>query len=185
MITTIDDSQNGFRMVLLPNALTAQNTSSQSLWYAIMALSAAHLYGPDSATQYKLSAIRLLSKSIRDGEHGTVSQFATCMMLCVCDVCTFSRAISLTKNDQVFDSVDGSWYIHLVAASRMLSRTRILAGSGQPISFLESWMAYHRVLAEFSHGPGILQHNVTLTLPSETEEKIRVRVATRSPLSLT
>lgn len=87
MITTIDDSQNGFRTVLLPNALLKQCASSQSLWYAIMALSAAHLYGPDSATPYKLTAIRLLSDSIRNGDQGAIGQFSTCMMLCVCDVC--------------------------------------------------------------------------------------------------
>lgn len=86
MITTIDDSQNGFRTVLLPNALSQQSLSSQSLLYAILALSAAHLYGRDLASAYKLSAIRLLSESICRGENGTVGQFATCMMLCVCDV---------------------------------------------------------------------------------------------------
>ena len=77
-------------MVLLPNALSRECASSKSLWYAIMALSAAHLYGPASATPYKLSAIRLLSETIHEGEHGTIGQFATCMMLCVCDVCTSS-----------------------------------------------------------------------------------------------
>ena len=86
MITTIDDGWNGFRTVLLPNALSEHTLSSKSLRYSILALSAARLWGGESATKYKLSAIRLLSESIRRGEDGSIGQFAACMMLCVCDV---------------------------------------------------------------------------------------------------
>ena len=86
MITTIDDSRNGFRTVLIPNALSGKSLSSQSLREAILALSASHLQGYEAAVKYKLRAIRLLSNSINKGEKEYVSQFATCMMLCICDV---------------------------------------------------------------------------------------------------
>jgi hypothetical protein len=86
MITTIDDSQNGFRTVLIPNALSGKSLSSQGLREAILALSAFHLWGSDAAVKYKIRAIRLLSESISRREKEFASQFATCMMLCVCDV---------------------------------------------------------------------------------------------------
>jgi hypothetical protein len=86
MITTVDDSRNGFRTVLIPNALSGTSLSSQSLRETLMALSAFHLQGHNAAVKYKIRAIRLLSESINRREKDFVSQFATCMMLCVCDV---------------------------------------------------------------------------------------------------
>ena len=86
MITTIDDSRNGFRTVLIPNALSAQSLSSQSLLEAIMALSALHLWGRQAAIKHKLRSIRLLSQSIETNEDQPVGQFGTCMMMCVADV---------------------------------------------------------------------------------------------------
>ena len=71
---------------------------------------------------------------------------------------------------QVFDSADGSWYIHLGAASRMLCHTKKLTGNGQYMFFLDGWIAYHRVLAEFCHGAGRLQGIVSPILPSDEEE---------------
>ncbi|KAL2066915.1 hypothetical protein VTL71DRAFT_1339 [Oculimacula yallundae] len=65
MITTIDDDQNGFRSILLPNALSHQSLASQSLHEAILALSALHL---------------------QDRIHSGQRETGTCMMLCVCDV---------------------------------------------------------------------------------------------------
>ena len=86
MITTIDDGRNGFRTVLLPNALSLQSLASQSLHEAILALSALHLLGRQAAIEHKINSIRLLSQSIQANENQHVSQFGTCMMLCVCDV---------------------------------------------------------------------------------------------------
>ncbi|KAG0645071.1 Arginine-requiring 81 [Hyphodiscus hymeniophilus] len=54
MITTIDDSRNGFRTVLIPNALSGKSLASQSLREAILALSAFHLQGYDAAVKYKV-----------------------------------------------------------------------------------------------------------------------------------
>jgi hypothetical protein len=95
MITTINDSANGFRMVLLPIALYGQSLSSQSLRQSILALSATHLYGPNAAVEYKLNAIRLLSQSFESCESDTTSQLATCMMLCVTDVYTTHEVFDL------------------------------------------------------------------------------------------
>lgn len=86
MITTIDDSLNGFRNYLLPNALADRYLSCLSLRYAILAVSAYHLWGAEAAVHYKISAIRTLTQSIQTGDGGRRGQFATCMMLCVGDV---------------------------------------------------------------------------------------------------
>ncbi|KAF7899967.1 hypothetical protein EAF00_004303 [Botryotinia globosa] len=130
MITTIDDSLNGFRNYLLPNALADRYLSCLSLRYAILAVSAYHLWGTEAAVQYKVSAIRLLSQSIQRGDGGLRGQFATCMMLCVGDV---------------FDGADGSWPTHLKAARDIgLRMTKD--------HFLHTWLLYHDVLADFSHG---------------------------------
>jgi len=86
MITTIDDGRNGFRTVLLPNALSLQSLASQSLHEAILALSALHLLGLQAAIEHKINSIRLLSQSIQANENQHFGQFGTCMMLCVCDV---------------------------------------------------------------------------------------------------
>ncbi|ESZ98284.1 hypothetical protein SBOR_1277 [Sclerotinia borealis F-4128] len=130
MITTIDDSLNGFRNYLLPNALADRYLSCLSLRYAILAVSAYHLWGTEAAVQYKISAIQLLSQSIQTGGGGLRGQFATCMMLCVGDV---------------FDGADGSWPTHLKAAREIgLTMTKD--------HFLNTWLLYHDVLADFSHG---------------------------------
>ncbi|KAG4031132.1 hypothetical protein MFRU_010g02570 [Monilinia fructicola] len=130
MITTIDDSLNGFRNYLLPNALADRYLSCLSLRYAILAVSAYHLWGTEAAVQYKISAIRFLSQSIQTGGGGLRGQFATCMMLCVGDV---------------FDGADGSWPTHLKAAREIgLTMTKD--------HFLNTWLLYHDVLADFSRG---------------------------------
>jgi hypothetical protein len=86
MITTINDSTNGFRSVLLRNAVDDHSSSSQSLRQTILALSATHLHGSNIGVKYKLKAIQLLSQSLQNGDTDVSSQFAACMMLCVCDV---------------------------------------------------------------------------------------------------
>jgi hypothetical protein len=96
MITTIDDGRNGFRTVLIPRALSGQSLSSQSLRESILALSAFHLWGRDAAVKHKIRAIRLLSESI-GLEKEYAGQFATCMMLCVCDVSIVSVILSIIR----------------------------------------------------------------------------------------
>ncbi|KAJ8069349.1 hypothetical protein OCU04_003004 [Sclerotinia nivalis] len=150
MITTIDDSLNGFRNYLLPNALADRYLSCLSLRYAILAVSAYHLWGTEAALQYKISAIRLLSQSIQTGGGGRRGQFATCMMLCVGDV---------------FDGADGSWLTHLKAA-------RAIGLTMTKDHFLNTWLLYHDVLADFSQGTGQRKSisNTFLGAPSANPE---------------
>ncbi|KAH7304848.1 fungal-specific transcription factor domain-containing protein [Rhexocercosporidium sp. MPI-PUGE-AT-0058] len=139
MITTIDDRQNGFRTVLLPNALSLQSLASQSLHEGILALSALHLCGRQAAIHHKISSIRFLSQSIQADENLHVSQFGACMMLCLCDV---------------FDAVDGSWYSHMRAADTISHLVITPDTTDSPTAFfLTSWLAYHKILSEFSHIP--------------------------------
>lgn len=88
MVTTIDDSHNGFRKTLLPAALSDTTMSSKGLLQAVLAVSASHLWGAGAAVKYKLAAIKLLSNSFEANEEPNVSQFSTCMMLCICDLST-------------------------------------------------------------------------------------------------
>jgi len=153
IITTIDDGLNGFRTVLLPNAFSEQILSSQSLRQSILAVSASHLWGHDAAIQYKLNAIRLLSKSIQSGEDGLAGRFATCMMLCVGDV---------------FDAADGSWATHLRAAKAM---NKQMQRRNEHNAFFDTWLAYHEVLARFSHSSAkIKQNEIAVKLPSPAFE---------------
>ncbi|KAK6594839.1 C6 finger domain-containing protein [Botrytis cinerea] len=117
MITTIDDSLNGFRNYLLPNALADRYLSCLSLRYAILAISAYHLWGTEAAVQYKVSAISFLSQSIQRGDGGLRGQFATCMMLCVGDV---------------FDGADGTDFSLGSRQRQFLSTTFLGAPSANP-----------------------------------------------------
>ncbi|KAG4428744.1 hypothetical protein IFR05_015775 [Cadophora sp. M221] len=154
MITTIDDGRNGFRTVLLPNALSFQSLASRSLHQAILALSALHLRDNQAAIRHKISSIRLLSQSIQANETQYIGQFGACMMLCVCDV---------------FDAVDGSWYSHMRAADTI---SHLITSQDSPdgltASFLTSWLVYHKILSEFSHLPN--QSFTPYTLPTIPKE---------------
>ncbi|PVH78699.1 hypothetical protein DL98DRAFT_590048 [Cadophora sp. DSE1049] len=154
MITTIDDGRNGFRTVLLPNALSLQSLASQSLHEAILALSALHLRGRQAAIEHKLNSIRLLSQSIQANESQHVGQFGTCMMLCVSDV---------------FDAVDGSWYSHMRAADTISHLIRAQHTPEDPSAyFLTSWLAYHKILSDFSRMPDETDRgNMVPKLPDE------------------
>lgn len=104
MITTIDDSSNGFRTLLLPHALANHDASSKSLRYAIFALSAFHLWGHEASVKYKIQAIQLLGESFQAGTGGEGElrgKFATCMMLCVCDVSLYSSVPAPIHNKKL------------------------------------------------------------------------------------
>lgn len=133
----------------------------QSLWMgvreneillqSIFALSASHRWGCRAAARYKLSAFRLLSSSIRHDGTSTISQFATCMILCICDVRScISEADRCWRACKVFDSADGSWSVHLKAANSMITYLCTCTGLDTSMLFLESWFGYHNVLAVFS-----------------------------------
>lgn len=89
MVSTVD-SKNGFRLELLPMALSAASAATSGLLNAILALSAFHRYGAEAALPYKANALRSLSASLAQeapSNPATVdAQLATSMMLCVYNV---------------------------------------------------------------------------------------------------
>jgi hypothetical protein len=92
MITTVDDSTNGFRLNLIPMALSASDASSKSLLYATLALSSFHMGKRDEALVHKLDAIKSLKESFQMsfGSEDKVRMLATCMQLCVYSVSKLS-----------------------------------------------------------------------------------------------
>lgn len=96
MITTVDDSTNGFRLQLVPMALTSTELSAMSLLQAILAVAAFHLGSRDEALGHKVKAIEALSHSFSEesvlDEKTRLTQFAACMMLC-----TYSVSIALAR----------------------------------------------------------------------------------------
>lgn len=85
MVTTIDDDSNGFRVDLIPMALSP-DIGSQSLLLATLALSSYHLGRVEDALKYKGRAIKALFEAFQDETTNKLIQFATCMMLCVYSV---------------------------------------------------------------------------------------------------
>jgi hypothetical protein len=96
MITTIDDSTNGFRLDLIPMALSSSGPAERSLLQATLALSAFHLGRPEDALRHKVEAIKSLAESFQQDFSSKVAQFATCMMLCVYSV-SVTPLVKLTE----------------------------------------------------------------------------------------
>ena len=86
MITTIDDCTNGFRLGLIPMALSTCESSSTSLLQATLALASFHMGNHEEALKYKVGAIKTLSQSFQNAEDSCIAQFSACMMLCVYSV---------------------------------------------------------------------------------------------------
>jgi hypothetical protein len=90
MVTTIDDSTNGFRLEIMPMALTSTNPAAKSLLHATLALASFHLGSREEALTHKLRAIKALAGSIHcespSDEKSRLTQFASCLMLCVYSV---------------------------------------------------------------------------------------------------
>jgi hypothetical protein len=82
MVTTIDDSTNGFRLDLIRMALSSSDASSRSLLQATLALSSFHIGRSEEALKHKVRAIKSLNESLHGGGH-KMTQIAACMMLCV------------------------------------------------------------------------------------------------------
>lgn len=88
MISTID-TNNGFRLQLLPMALNGSSLAASGLRSAILALSAFHRYGPQAALPYKTRALGYLSHSLESEAtevRQTDTQLAASMMMCVYNV---------------------------------------------------------------------------------------------------
>jgi hypothetical protein len=88
MITTVDDSTNGFRHELIPIALSSSEASSKGLLEATLALSSFHLGKQEEALMHKVKAIKSLSTSFQGQNASRIAQFSACMMLCVYSVRT-------------------------------------------------------------------------------------------------
>lgn len=86
MVTTVDDDTNGFRLDLIPMALSSSDASSRSLLQATLALSSFHIGRPEEALQHKVKAIKSLSESFQTETASKLTQLAACMMLCVYSV---------------------------------------------------------------------------------------------------
>lgn len=92
MLTTIDDSTNGFRLEIMPMAMTSTDSAAKSLLHAILALASFHLGSREEALTHKVRAIKALSDSFKagtassGGEENLPTQFASCLMLCVYSV---------------------------------------------------------------------------------------------------
>lgn len=89
MISTID-ANNGFRLEILPMAISGSGFAAKALGYAILSLSAFHRHGRGAALPYKTQALRLLSLSLEKEpmlEGKIETQIAASMMMCVYNVC--------------------------------------------------------------------------------------------------
>ncbi|KAF7562607.1 hypothetical protein G7046_g1511 [Stylonectria norvegica] len=143
MVSTVN-SRNGFRLELLPIALSASSTSActSGLLNAILAVAAFHWHGSEAALPYKSKAIRHLSDSLsKESADDSVTidiQLATSMMLCVYSV---------------FDEAEGYWHLHLNGARVLFQRAAGFKGGRLDPSFLYTWFLYHDVLSAFSQSP--------------------------------
>ncbi|KAJ4360695.1 uncharacterized protein N0V89_001262 [Didymosphaeria variabile] len=142
MITTIDDSTNGFRLEIMPMALTSTAAAATSLLQATLALASFHLGSREEALTHKVRAIKALADSFHCGsppdERTRLTQFASCMMLCVYSV---------------FDASDTSWHTHLQGARNVVtSHLRALPGNQHRCNpFLKEWYEYHHTFSEFAY----------------------------------
>ncbi|KAE8555933.1 hypothetical protein TMatcc_003232 [Talaromyces marneffei ATCC 18224] len=146
MICTID-SNNGFRLDLLPRALSHTCEASIALRNAIFAVSCFHRLGVQKALPFKTKALRYLSYSLAGEEAlrhpGVVeTQLAASLMLCVYSI---------------FDETEGNWHLHLNGAKNILRRLDTSKSGGRTSSFLYTWFLYHEVLG------GCSQHRSRLS----------------------
>lgn len=89
MISTLQ-ADNGFRLELLPMALSGTDLSSLALCNAMMAVAAVNNWGAEAALPFKAKATRHLVHALSSdhSESATAVQAAASMMLCVYTVCS-------------------------------------------------------------------------------------------------
>jgi hypothetical protein len=98
--TTIDDESNGFRLALIPMALSSPDLAARSILCTTLAIACYHLGRPQEATRYRYRAIRDLSNSLGNMSVDSMDSvtktrhFAASMMLCVYGVCSLAPACS-------------------------------------------------------------------------------------------
>ncbi|KIW66023.1 hypothetical protein PV04_08232 [Phialophora macrospora] len=160
IITTVDDAQNGFRNEILPMALTRQSAAASGLMEALLAVSALHLGGYETALKHKTRAIQFLHRSLSSLESSDLStSLAASMLLCVYGV---------------FDAVNSDWMVHLRGARGLLKQqTKTGIPDDVVTPFMRTWVLYHDVLADFAqqgHDPGV-EDDQTTHLPPWSHDK--------------
>ena len=81
----------------------------------------------------------------------------------------------MTNILQVFDLADGSWSLHLSAAKTLANRLQLFDNTSENLGFLETWLAYHEVLSNYS----VLPTNVSaedITVPAINAKNTMVNV---------
>lgn len=163
MITTVDDNTNGFRLNLIPMALSSSDAASRSLLQATLALSSFHIGKQDEALRHKVRAIQSLKESFefRTGAGGKMAQLSACMMLCVYSV---------------FDVSDTTWHLHLQGARGI---TDSLSEGERQMScyeFLAPWFDYHETFSGYSHSaePPLLDGVPNIALPDSTPQNQKI-----------
>ncbi|CAG9984370.1 unnamed protein product [Clonostachys byssicola] len=148
MVSTTS-ARNGFSHEILPMALSCRDASTSALSNAMLAISAYHHLGPESAAQYKSDAVSRLSESFSGQDSLTYShlsdvQLAACLMLAMYSV---------------FDKNDGSWHIHLHGSSGLIQMSAACQHRN-PSTFLLTWLLYYEVLGNFAHPSHISSYDV-------------------------
>ncbi|KAF3006689.1 hypothetical protein E8E13_008809 [Curvularia kusanoi] len=154
--TTIDDESNGFRLALLPMALSSCDLSACSILYTTLAVACYHLGRPQEALKHKTRAIRDLSSSLANTSIHTMDSvtktrhFAASMMLCVYGV---------------FDESDTAWYTHLAGAKSVYDIIPEAVKSDVSFEFLEPWFQYHYIFSQYTYPP--VRNVYQITLPDK------------------
>ncbi|KAF3040747.1 hypothetical protein E8E12_008790 [Didymella heteroderae] len=163
MTTTIDDESNGFRLALIPMALSSTDLSARSILYTTLAIACYHLGRPQQALKHKFRAIRDLSDSfatlsIQDADFATKTRhFAASMMLCVYGV---------------FDESDTAWHMHLEGAKSIFNTIPEIVRSSPGFDFLKPWFQYHYILSQYTYPSQ--PTDLTIQLPDITADKSRI-----------
>ncbi|KAF2628274.1 hypothetical protein BU25DRAFT_43010 [Macroventuria anomochaeta] len=161
--TTIDDDSNGFRLALIPMALSSPDLSARSILHSTLAIACYHLGRPQQALKYKFRAIKDLSDSFANLSIETVDcasktrHFAACMMLCVYGV---------------FDESDTAWYMHLEGAKSVYNTIPETVKSTAGFEFLKPWFQYHYIFSQYTYPAQVA--NPEISLPSNTSENRKI-----------
>ncbi|KAF2656195.1 hypothetical protein K491DRAFT_715581 [Lophiostoma macrostomum CBS 122681] len=161
MITTIDDGTNGFRLDVIPMALSSSDAASRSLLQSTLALSSFHLGRPEAALRHKVEAIKALSESFSETPHSRLTQIAACMMLTVYSV---------------FDVSDTTWQLHLRGAKTVTEALTSHERRMPSIGFILDWFEYHNTFSGYSHStdPSQCNHAHNLVLPESNSDSQKI-----------
>ncbi|KAF1922745.1 uncharacterized protein M421DRAFT_426575 [Didymella exigua CBS 183.55] len=163
MTTTIDDESNGFRLALIPMALSSPDLSARSILHTTLAIACYHLGRPQQALKHKFQAIKDLSDSlatlsIQHVDYATRTRhFAASMMLCVYGV---------------FDESDTAWHMHLEGAKLLLDTIPEKVKSAAGFEFLKPWFRYHYIFSQYTYPPHTT--DLEIKLPDDTPENSKI-----------